>query len=374
MVQKPQERVSLQHGGSTVELKALLVSGNPNEEVEESGEEDQLLHESDTRSSKEFMSLFSAILYGIVGLCMGFANKAVLQQWPYSNALLTLQMAASIVIVYALGGLGLIEVQPLELKAAKNLGWVVFFYNANVAFALAAVQALSIPVYHVMKRLTPVMVLGAKYFIGDAAPPVQVTLSVLTVVSGCVMSGLGDIAFDPRGYLWALTSCALQTTYLLLVERSGSEKGFTSIDLLLYNAVLSLPVLIVFTFLTGEALRSYSALMLLTLGGTNNFILLLVISLLMGSLLNFALFLCTIANSALTTTIVGTLRSVFGTILGFFVLGGVKATPLIVAGVSTNTAGGVWYTIIKYKQRHRQLAKPVTPMLPPPHNQFQPRV
>lgn len=44
-------------------------------------------------------------------------------------------------------------------------------------------------------------------------------------VSGCVMAGLGDLSFDWRGYSAALTSCALQSTYLLLVERSGSEKG-----------------------------------------------------------------------------------------------------------------------------------------------------
>lgn len=39
------------------------------------------------------------------------------------------------------------------------------------------------------------------------------------------MAGLGDLSFDWRGYSAALTSCALQSTYLLLVERSGSEKG-----------------------------------------------------------------------------------------------------------------------------------------------------
>lgn len=39
------------------------------------------------------------------------------------------------------------------------------------------------------------------------------------------MAGLGDLSFDWRGYSAALTSCALQSTYLLLVERSGTEKG-----------------------------------------------------------------------------------------------------------------------------------------------------
>lgn len=302
----------------------------------------------------DWMSLTSAGLYGSVGLCMGFANKAVLMQWPHSNALLLLQNVAAILIVYALKALGLISVRPFELRAARALAGVVFFYNANVAFALAAVRALSIPVYHVLKRLTPVLVLIAKYFIGDASPPLQVVLSVLTVVAGCIMAGFGDVTFDGWGYMWALVSCLLQTSYLLLVERSGTDKGYTSNELLLYNAVLSLPVLAVITHVSGEASVAWPSLRHLPPG----FLVLLVLSLLLGALLNYSLFLCTLSNSALTTTIVGTLRSIVGTVCGFFVLGGLKPTPLVVSGVFTNTVGGIWYTVIKYRQRHNRIHRP----------------
>lgn len=110
--------------------------------------------------------------------------QAVLIQWPYPNSFLTLQMVASIVVVYSMSAWGLATVQPLHMKAAKALLPVVFFYNTNVAFALAAVKSLSIPVYHVLKRLTPVMVLLGKYLMGGDTPSREITLSVLTVVSG----------------------------------------------------------------------------------------------------------------------------------------------------------------------------------------------
>lgn len=306
------------------------------------------------------VSIFSALLYCVVGLAMGFINKAVLMQWPYSNSLLMLQMAASVVIVYVLGGLGIIEVRPLDFASARALSGVVFFYNANVAFALAAVEALSIPVYHVLKRLTPVMVLIAKFFIGDGFPPLEVCLSVIAVVSGCFLAGAGDLSFDARGYLWAIVSCMLQTAYLILVERSGSQRGFTTNELLVYNGVMSFPVLAALTMITGEAQRSIPLLLELSATGPNSlaFAVLFVVSLIVGVLLNFSLFFCTISNSALTTTIVGTLRSVLGTSIGFFVLGGVKATPLIVAGSSMNTMGGVWYTWAKYKSRMPQISRP----------------
>lgn len=300
--------------------------------------------------SQHLMSASSATAYGLVGLLMGFVNKAVLMQWPYPNSFLALQMVASIVVVYVLKAWGLATVQPLHMKAAKALLPVVFFYNTNVAFALAAVRSLSIPVYHVLKRLTPVMVLLGKWLMGGGTPSKEITLSVVTVVSGCIMAGFGDLSFVWSGYSAALISCALQTTYLLLVERTGTEKGFNSMELLLYNGILSLPVLLVIISVTGEVWDSAQSLTRQSQESLA-FLPLMVASLLMGSLLNYCLFLCTLCNSALTTTIVGTLRSVLGTVMGFFVFGGVKGTIFIFLGVIFNTIGGVWYTAIKYREK-----------------------
>eukprot|EP00850_Spirogloea_muscicola_P007982 SM000041S15541 [mRNA] locus=s41:781249:783761:+ [translate_table: standard] len=300
-------------------------------------------------AAQQLLCLAAALLYGAVGLAMGFANKAVLQQWPYSNTFLALQMAASIALVYAANIAGLVPLRPLEAKSALQLLPVVFFYNANVAFALAAVRALSIPVYHVMKRLTPVMVLTGRFFcMGGPRPSNQIVLSVLTVVTGCIFAGLGDLSFDLR---------ILGSTYELrpanhVPAACGAVRmRKSSSELLAYNAVLSLPVLVILVMITGEVQASLPLLLELT-NGSIAFLALFVFTLVMGCLLNYSLFLCTICNSALTTTIVGTLRSVFGTILGFFVLGGVKATVLIVTGVTVNTAGGIWYTVTKYKERH----------------------
>ncbi|CAM6030664.1 unnamed protein product [Sphagnum balticum] len=309
--------------------------------------------------SQHLMSAASAAAYGVVGLLMGFVNKAVLMQWPYPNSFLTLQMVASILVVYAMKAWGLANMQPFQLQAAKELLPVVFFYNTNVAFALAAVKSLSIPVYHVLKRLTPVMVLVAKFVLGGALPSKEITLSVMTVVSGCIMAGIGDLSFEWSGYSAAFISCALQSTYLLLVERSGSEKGFNSMELLLYNGLLSLPVLIGIIFATGEVWNSAERIILESKTSLM-FLPLLAASLMMGSLLNYCLFLCTLCNSALTTTIVGTLRSVLGTVMGFFVFGGVKVTVFILLGVTFNTVGGVWYTAIKFKEKHMKERNVIT--------------
>ncbi|KAH7573997.1 hypothetical protein JRO89_XS03G0236500 [Xanthoceras sorbifolium] len=82
-----------------------------------------------------------------------------------------------------------------------------------------------------------------------------------------------------------------------------------------------------------------------------SFLVLLLLSLVMGIALNFTMFLCTIVNSALTTTIVGVLKGVGSTTLGFVLLGGVPVHGLNVTGLVINSAGGVWYSYAKYQQK-----------------------
>ena len=89
--------------------------------------------------------------------------------------------------------------------------------------------------------------------------------------------------------------------------------GFNSMELLLYNGILSLPVLLIIVLGTGEVWDSFESMRRQSRESLA-FLPLLFASLLMGSLLNYCLFLCTLCNSALTTTIVGTLRSVLGTV------------------------------------------------------------
>ncbi|XWS70550.1 hypothetical protein CRYUN_Cryun03dG0057100 [Craigia yunnanensis] len=312
----------------------------------------------DTRSDAEsssFLSLFAALSYGIASMAMVFINKAILMQYAHSMTLLTVQQLATALLIHFSRQMGYTKAKGVDITTAKRLLPVSLFYNANVAFALASLKGVNIPMYIAIKRLTPLAVLIAGFFSGKGKPTTQVILSVLLTAAGVIVAAIGDFSFDLFGYSMALSSVFFQTMYLVLVEKSGAEDGLSSVEIMFYNSFLSLPFLLFLIIATGEFPNSFS--LLFAKSNSFSFLVILLLSLVMGIALNYTMFLCTIVNSALTTTIVGVLKGVGSTTLGFVVLGGVQVHALNVTGLVINTAGGVWYSYAKYQQKKNKPAK-----------------
>ncbi|PWA94131.1 sugar phosphate transporter domain-containing protein [Artemisia annua] len=277
-------------------------------------------------------------------------------EYAHSMTLLTLQQVATALLIHLGRVTGWTRAKALNVDTAKKLVLVSLFYNANVAFALASLKGVNIPMYIAIKRLTPLAVLIAGLFYKKGKHSKQVILSVSLTAAGVMIAALGDFSFDFFGYTMALVSVFFQTMYLVLVERSGAEDGLSSIEIMFYNSLLSLPFLTFMIIVTGEFPTSLS--LLYAKSASIYFFVMLVLSLVMGIVLNYTMFLCTIVNSALTTTIVGVLKGVGSTTLGFFILGGVQVHFLNVSGLVINTLGGLWYSLAKYQEKMRNKTIP----------------
>ena len=59
---------------------------------------------------------------------------------------------------------------------------------------------------------------------GNAGPHLTPALSIRPYVAG-----YGDLEFDPAGFVLGMVSCILQASYLICVEKSGAEKGVSSV-------------------------------------------------------------------------------------------------------------------------------------------------
>lgn len=69
------------------------------------------------------------------------------------------------------------------MTTAKRLLPLSIFYNANVAFALASLKGVNIPMYIAIKRLTPLAVLVAGCFSGKGKPTTQVRAVIIFLFS-----------------------------------------------------------------------------------------------------------------------------------------------------------------------------------------------
>jgi len=296
--------------------------------------------------------LGAAVFYAFISISTTFFNKAVLSVYDFQckNFILLSQHIFTIGILHIMRSVKLIDFPNPQFHKCIELLPVSLLYSLNVGIALSALSHLNIPMYGALKRMTILFVLiGESIFLGKHSSS-QIKQSVLVIVCGALVAGAGDLEFDFLGYVMALLSCLSQTAYLLYVAKTGAETGINSFGLLFYNSLLAIPFVLVIVLYTSElsTVLDYPRL------GDNGFQLVLIANLVLGSLLNYSMFLCTTTNSALTTTVVGQVKNAVSLLLGFFLLGGVTVTFVNLVGLILNTLGGIWYAYIKYDEKKSQ--------------------
>ncbi|KAI8463252.1 MAG: hypothetical protein J3K34DRAFT_381086 [Monoraphidium minutum] len=323
------------------------------------------------------LSLSTALFYGTSSVLLIFLNKWAFILFLLTNIVLLLQLLLT---------LGVLAAQRRAAPAAATPAWCAAtaraaaplsaLYLGNVVFSLLSLKGLNLPMYLVLRRNTPLVIILLKRVLRGSWPTPQVFASVLVVCGGSLVAGYNDLDAELASYLCAAASCFLQAGYMLAIEvRSkghqhpppaggGGGGGSGAVgnaappavlsegEMLHYNSLLNLPFVVAICAATGELSGARAAAaaavakasgfeLFLALGGCAGG----------GMVLNYAMMLCTSTNSALTTTIVGVLKGVVGTIAGFFVLGGAKLTHYGVLGVTLNTAGGCLYSYYKWREK-----------------------
>jgi len=302
-----------------------------------------------------FINVAAALFYGAVSIASTFFNKAVLTVYHFNFTafLLLTQLIFQLIVLEGMKASKLISYPQLNLQRGQQLLPVALLYSINVMVSLSALNMLNVPMYGVLKRLTILFALVGEYYFLKKTTSWQLKQSVFVIVSGAIIAGLGDLTFDLFGYCFAFLSCFAQAAYLIYVAKSGVETGVNSFGLLSYNSLLSLPFVSLFALVNGdiEGVMNYEQMW------NSNFQLCFWTNLVLSSLLNYSLFLCTTVNSPLTTTIMGQLKNALSILLGLFLLGGVEITPLNLFGFILNTFGGFWYSIIKYQEKEKKIPR-----------------
>ena len=143
-----------------------------------------------------------------------------------------------------------------------------------------------------------------------------------------------------------------QALYLVLVQKSS--QSLSAKDTLYLNSYNTFPLLLTASLLFGEFSDGFMAFQYTDIA----FVFVFTLVIVMGMVLNYLLFLCTVYNSALTTSITGTLKGVVQAVIGLFAFGGMSMNIFSMTGLFINISGGVLYSYAKFKDNQaRQMAK-----------------
>ena len=302
-----------------------------------------------------------ALCYMALAVALLFFNKAALSSYKFPNAnVITLaQLAYSNVLLYAFRKLGwvrftddvaLIPRDCIDAKSGfptqkmfRRVAPLSAAYMVYMLLSMASVRGVSLPMYTTLRRTTAAFTMGAEYFLAGTSQPAVVVRAVGLMVLGAFVAGLHDLEFSVVGYAYVFANNAATAAYLACIARYGRTSGLNSFGMMCCNGMMSLPALTTMTLLTGElqSLHNYGHLY------DPDFQSVLMASCVLAFSLNYAIFLNTSLNSALTQTICGNLKDVVVILVGYHTFGGVAFDPLNFLGILLGFAGSVSYAYVK---------------------------
>lgn len=294
-----------------------------------------------------FVSLSVCSFYILISSSMVFTNKALSYSYNFrtTNVLLFLQMIFTVMILRLLRSFRVISFVDFEMNRAKQVAPVSIFYSLNAAVALVALRELSVPSYTLIKRLAPLFTICLEAILLKKFATRGIVLALIVMAVGTVLAANADSSSSAFAWFLGFMSCAFQALYLTFVKRSGIDTGMNSFGILYYHSILSIPCMALIIFGTGELVPAIKY----DQWHSPTFIIVLVASLLMGFLLNYALFLCTELTSPTSTVVSGQVKAMGQTAVGMFTFGGVDMNMRYLCGTVLNITGGVLYAIAKLK-------------------------
>ncbi|KAF6773682.1 hypothetical protein AHF37_06933 [Paragonimus kellicotti] len=261
----------------------------------------------------KYSAIFFALTYMVCSTGIVFANKLVLTVHRFPSFMVlalfqTLFTAASIQI-FLVGELRKNERTGVFVKIVP----LSFCYAVDLVMGIAGTGSLSLPMFSALRHLSNFLIIaGERLFLG-VVRVASVYVSVCLMVFGTAIAAIGDITFDPVGYTYVFVNNFSTTGKALLTKSRLRDQGFTSIELLYYNSVFTLPFLLVIAWITTDMSQN-----------------------------------------------------VLVTYAGMFVGGDYVFTPVNFTGVCISAAGAVMYVWVMYRQTQMQTKRIEIGVLPQP--------
>mmetsp|Transcript_59077 Transcript_59077/g.140533 ORF Transcript_59077/g.140533 Transcript_59077/m.140533 type:complete len:344 (+) Transcript_59077:302-1333(+) len=249
--------------------------------------------------------MFLIISHMTVSSTMLVLNKAVLKYLPVATTVLVFQVGSSALILWVLGKLNVIKVDPFQISTARAFFWnavafmCLLFTNAK---ALASANVETVIVFRTLSIF--VTAYGDIRLLQAKALSMPAMASLVLVVAGAIGYVMADKGFEVRNLFWPVAYGVVNASYPIvtkLVMRSNEE--MTSWGRTYYNNLMTFMIFLPGMFVLGEhttisEINNNGGLSTISLG-------LLLLSCIWGTAISFLGFLCLDNISATTFNVMG---------------------------------------------------------------------
>ena len=194
-----------------------------------------------------------------------------------------------------------------------------------------------------LRKLTTIMTFFVDICIGKKKMNTFTIICVFLITIGAVITGSEDFTADYFGYLVVIINNTFSVTYSKFTEIFKRKTGVPNLKLLVYNSIISLPLLIIIIFVSGENIKLYNYFNdeKKFEGNYNGLFWNLFISCTVCVGMNTSFFLSNEKNSSLFTNLLANSKSIVVTIISAFVLKKNKLTVRKTLGLSVSTVGAI---------------------------------
>lgn len=296
--------------------------------------------------------LVSGCCFCITSASMTLLNKAALSAFHFTapTTLLCFQCTVTLVLVGIAYALGFGKPPPITLRLLRMWLPVNILFVGMVWTSFYALRGLGVAMVTVLKNLTNFLVIFGDLYLFNKHYSAGVWATLFLMLGSALCSAATDLAFDAAGYAWQLVNNFFTAAYSLWLRFvitqmsviTHKQGGTDELGMVVYNNLLSIPMIVALIFATGEAGRLGQERAIWETG----FQLAAVVSALLSFLISIASMWFLSCTTATTFSLVGSLNKIPLAILGMLLFKAPTSTNNVIS-VMIGLAAGVVFAHAK---------------------------